>query len=134
MKTGYFYCLKSLLTICVRSRSCLFQPQTSKNIDCLTARVYFISTVNGRSKKKRKEAYCELRQQRAHKQNLSNLFLRFDIYGFNILLVWTFYCQVIIIIVTLTFALLHLITLTNFVARLKSKTRYTFAVKYSYTV
>jgi hypothetical protein len=38
--------------------------QTSKNIDCLTARtaclVCFISTVNGRSKK-RKEAFLELR-------------------------------------------------------------------------
>ncbi len=55
-----------------------------RNIDCLTARVFFISTVNGRSKKRRKEPYYELRQQRAHKQNLSNLFWPFDIYG----LVW----------------------------------------------
>jgi hypothetical protein len=28
-----------------------------RNIDCLTARVFFISTVNGRSKKRRKETY-----------------------------------------------------------------------------
>jgi len=32
-----------------------------RNIDCLTACVFFISTVNGRSKKRRKEAYYELR-------------------------------------------------------------------------
>ncbi len=32
-----------------------------RNIDCLMARVFFISTVNGRSKKRRKEAYYELR-------------------------------------------------------------------------
>ncbi len=32
-----------------------------KIIDCLTARVFFISTVNGRSKNKRKEAYFALR-------------------------------------------------------------------------
>jgi hypothetical protein len=31
------------------------------NIDCLTARVFFIRTVNSRSKKRRKEAYYELR-------------------------------------------------------------------------
>jgi hypothetical protein len=31
-----------------------------RNIDCLTARVFFISTVNSRSKKRRKEAYYEL--------------------------------------------------------------------------
>ncbi len=54
-----------------------------RNIDCLTVRVFFISTVNGCSKK-RKEAYYELRQQQAHKQNLSNLFWPFDIYDANI--------------------------------------------------
>ncbi len=32
-----------------------------KIIDCLTARVFFISTVNGPSKKRRKEAYFALR-------------------------------------------------------------------------
>ncbi len=31
-----------------------------KIIDCLTGRVFFISTVNGHSKKRRKEAYYEL--------------------------------------------------------------------------
>jgi len=34
---------------------CLLNTKTSKNIDCLSHLVCFISTVNGRSNKKRKE-------------------------------------------------------------------------------
>ncbi len=44
-------------------------PQTSKNYRLLKAcLVCFISNVNSRSRKRRKEAYFELRQQQAHKQ------------------------------------------------------------------
>ncbi len=44
-------------------------PQTSKDYRLLKAcLVCFISTVNSRIRKRRKEAYFELRQQRAHKQ------------------------------------------------------------------
>ncbi len=51
-----------------------------RNIDCLTARtaclVCFISTVKGCSKKERKEAYYNWRQQRAHKKLKQSILLR----------------------------------------------------------
>ncbi len=61
-----------------------WEPLTSKNIDCLSHLVCFISTINGRSNKKRKEkAYpWKAGASSGHTTNLKQSILKtFDIYG-----------------------------------------------------
>jgi hypothetical protein len=67
------------LTICVTHRHL-------SNIDCLMAHtaclVCFISTVNGRSKKKKKQPW-KTGASSGHITNLEQSILTFDIYGFT---------------------------------------------------
>ncbi len=63
------------------NKNVLFFSQTSKDYRLLNG-VCFLHQYCKRPQKKRKEAYYELRQQRAHKQTLAIYFCALDIYGF----------------------------------------------------
>ncbi len=75
------YCIGSVVLILSR-----IYPQTPKNIDCLSHLVCFISTVTGRSNKKRKEkknlTFWKAGASSRHITNLKQSILEtFDIYG-----------------------------------------------------